>query len=383
MLRRKAWLWPAAICLLFMLLPAAVAVAAAVTDFGNSDVHRDNFGSSVLGGSVSVGSNGYTYYFECAYIPKDGCRMAWNECSVELLYLDGDGKPKSITKKLSYSDVKSMNGGDYCEVSINTGEPGAYRMVWHCMAYNDSDGTQTAYNVRLDLDGVPELSPTPTATPKPTSTPTPKPTSTPTPRPTSTPTPKPTSTPTPRPMPTNTPTPRPTSTPMPSPSPTPSPTPTPTPTPALYLNAYVKDKTDAAAEYYTSGCTPVSTEVTLCWFYQGKQSSQYMAVATDRYISGHGSMSRPMEEGCVYKYRLDYTYERDGITVTETVWSDWLERKDTPYRGIRNFSDLMRVLWFEVFELEVPIEGYKVKLRSLVLWALIVSIVIYFVRRML
>lgn len=363
--------WLPALCALLLMLPPPAAASA------GTELHGSNRRESGLGVAFEIEYTmtediGDYYTFDLSFIfePRvSGYEVEWDNCYIVLE--DGTGHERRHTVRSSH-----VSGDIYHEkFSIPNEYPYYNKVTFHYEIYKDTNGTRKTTWGKLSVEQPSDVTPepSPTATPKPTATPTPRPTST----PRATNTPAPTVTP----RPTNTPVP--TATPRPTSTPVPSPTPTPTPPPELYLNAYVENKVNAAAEYYTSGCTPVSTEVTLCWFYQGKKSAQHMAVATDSYISGHGSMSRPMEEECFYKYRLDYTYESEGITYTKTVWSDWLERKDEHDGGIRNFPDLMRVLWFEVFEMEIPIEGYRVKLRSLVLWALIVTAVIFFVRKVL
>ena len=346
----------AAMCILLLaLLPSSAASAGA--ELRGSRREKFNECGVVCTLEYSMVESGDHYVFDLTFTFDP------NKTEYEFLFGFGrdivfeDDMGHQYTYSISNSYVKG-NVYHNSEISVPNEYPYYYRVTFPCaIYYYNSAGVRVVHWHEISVE--PTSVPTPTPSPVPTNTPVP------------------TSTPTP------TPTPRPTNTPVPTSTPAPTSTPTPTPTPELYLKAYVKDGTEAAAEYYTAGGTPVGTEVSLCWFYQGKNSPKYMVMGTDSYLSGHGSMSRPMEDECAYKYRLDYTYEEEGVTYTKTVWSDWLEKKEVPYRGIRNFADLMRVIWFELFELEVPIEGFRVKLRSLVLWMLIVSAVIYFVRKVL
>ena len=220
----------------------------------------------------------------------------------------------------------------------------------------------------------PDPTPTNTPTPKPTSTPTPKPTSTPTAKPTSTPTPKPTSTPTPKP--TSTPTPKPTSTP--TPKPTSTPTPSPTPEPELYLNAYVNNQMQAVAEYKTGGCTPVKSEIAL---YEVPDMYSLSGSLLERkvFLSGTGTMTEDIVEGLLYRYKLTYTFVRDGVQYSEYIWSDVLQYEDKDWESgyiatgkISTFRELMYFIWHDLFSLNLRVEDkFVFSIKAFYLWILI------------
>lgn len=227
--------------------------------------------------------------------------------------------------------------------------------------------------VKFTLSGdLPDSSsPTPSATPtqKPTATPTPKPTSTPTPRPTSTPKP--------------TPTPKPTSTPKPTPTNTPTPTPSPTPAPTLQLKAYVDNNT-AVAEYYTGGCTPVKSMIE---YYEVGTGTLLSKLNSETFLSGAGTMENFMEPGKVYRYKLTYIYQHDGIQYEKFLWSDDLSIKDQELEDYResgkitNFRTLMLYTWENIMDIDIPVEGFELKARDLFIWIMVASLAIFFWRR--
>lgn len=217
--------------------------------------------------------------------------------------------------------------------------------------------------ISFTLDGeVPDLS----ATPTPTSTPEPTPTNT----------PKPTPTNTPVPTPTNTPVPTPTNTPI----PTNTPTPTPTPGPTLELNAFVDD-TIAVAQYYTGGCSPVKSIIE---FYEVVETADILTrTNSETFLSGTGTMRNTMIPGKVYRYKLTYIYQRDGIQYEDFLWSQDLSIVDQEledYRNngkITNFRTAMICVWEQFMTLELPVEGFHISFKELFIWGMVASILLW------
>ena len=208
----------------------------------------------------------------------------------------------------------------------------------------------------------------------------------PTPIPTPSPKPTATSTPTPKPTVTNTPVPSPTNTPMPTntPTPTSTPTPSPTPTPELKLKAYV-DNNQAVAEYYTGGCTPVKSMIEFYMIDLAANST--LKIDGETFLSGAGSRTDSMQLGKVFRYKLTYVYQRSGVQYTEEIWSGDLTLVDEEledYRAtgqVNNFRTLILWIWEEVMEINVPIEGFNLKMRNLFIWIMIASIAVVFYKK--
>lgn len=220
--------------------------------------------------------------------------------------------------------------------------------------YINSDGTQE--NASINGDNV---APVITPTPKPTSTPTPKPTSTPTPKPTNIPTPTPTNVPTPKP--TNT------------------PTPTPTPTPLLELYAYTTQN-DAVAQYKTGGFIPIKSVIE---FYEiDKVSGSKLKLDSYEFLSGSGIRRNSLIPGKVYRYKLTYIYEQDGVQYEKFIWSNDLsiiDKELEDYRTnkkITNFRTLMIYMWEDFLALELPIEGFNISFQTLLIWFMVASAIV-------
>jgi hypothetical protein len=125
----------------------------------------------------------------------------------------------NMTQRISLPAFAQANDGlNVTAPSSGNAAPPGYYMLFIL----DSAGVPSVAKILQLGGGLPNPSPTPTATPTPT--------------PTATPTPTPTATPTPTPTPTATPTPTPTATPTPTPSATPAGTPTLTPVPSAPTN---------------------------------------------------------------------------------------------------------------------------------------------------
>ncbi|MBO5177713.1 MAG: hypothetical protein J6C07_09665 [Lachnospiraceae bacterium] len=167
----------------------------------------------------------------------------------------------------------------------------------------------------------------------------------------------------------------------PDPTPTNTPTPTPTPGPILELNAFVNSK-DAVAQYRTGGCTPVKS---LIEFYEVNTSADILTkINSEQFLSGSGTMRNTMTPGKVYRYKLTYVFQRDGIQYEKFLWSDDLTIVDQEledYRSnkkITNFRTLMLYVWEEVMSLELPVEGFKIEYKQIFIWTMLAAILIYF-----
>lgn len=170
----------------------------------------------------------------------------------------------------------------------------------------------------------------------------------------------------------------------PTPTPTNTPAPTPTPTPLLQLHAYV-DNNKAVAEYKTGGCVPIKSIIE---FYEvDRLSDSAMKIDGENFLSGAGTRSDNMEPGKWYRYKLTYIFERDGVIFERYIWSEDLtitdkELDDYNQTGnITNFRTLILFIWNDLMDLEIPIEGYHVKIRSLFLWTLIAGLGIWFYKK--
>lgn len=244
----------------------------------------------------------------------------------------------------------------YLEGTIEVPDSMGYRdpdKIYLYLIFLENDGSFSTYELEGD---VPEVTATPTPEPTPEETPTPEPTPTETPTPTNTPTPTPTNTP----------------------------TPTPTPAPILELNAFVSDST-AVAQYYTGGCTPVKSTIE---FYEVYTTADVLSkVNSESFVSGAGTVRNVMTPGKVYRYKLTYVYQRDGVQYEKYLWSDDLTVVDQEledYRNsgkITNFRTLMMYIWENAMELEIPIEGYHLKFKYLFIWIMIASLGIFFWRK--
>lgn len=236
---------------------------------------------------------------------------------------------------------------------------------------------------------VPTATLTPTATPTPTSTPTPTATPTPTSTPKLTATPTNTPTQTATPIPTSTPTPTATLT----PTSTPTPTATPTPTPLLKLNAYLDSNNNAIAEYETGGFTPVKSRLE---FYQVNDAGVATIVNQYSFLSGSGTRADSTtllgSTAKTFRYRLLYTYLKNGIQYTDYLWSDDLVIKDenddifiddTQTKYIQTFPELVDFVWNELFEVEMVLEGYSFTLKNLFFYFTLAAIALGFVYRFL
>ena len=214
-------------------------------------------------------------------------------------------------------------------------------------------------------DGDPFVTPTPTNTP----TPTPKPTETiPTPEPTETiPTPEPTEI---------TPTPEPTET---------IPTPTPVIPPDIDINAYVSGWNVIAEYNIINGYIPISATITL---YQIDNNGNKIAIDSDILISNNGSITININPTYNYQYKISYTYEcEDGNQYTDEEWSDILKPEDEELDNYRenpriyNLRTLMLYIWENVMELTIPIEGFEIPIKTLFIWIIIASLLVFFYRK--
>lgn len=234
-------------------------------------------------------------------------------------------------------------------------------------------------------DGDPFITPKPT----PTNTPTPKPTIEVTPTITNTSTPKPTIEVTP--TITNTPTPKPTVevtptiTNTPTLEPTVEATPTPVvPNPDIYINVYVSGW-NVIAEYSTGGHIPISSTITL---YQIYDNGNKIAIDSETFISGDGSISININPTYNYQYKISYTYEcEDGNQYTDEEWSEILKPEDEELDNYRenpriyNLRTLMLYIWENVMELTIPIEGFEIPIKTLFIWIIIASLLVFFYRK--
>lgn len=201
---------------------------------------------------------------------------------------------------------------------------------------------------------------------------------------TPTPTPEPEETPTPEPTPEETPEPTPTETPV--PTPTNTPTPSPTPAPILELNAYV-DGSKAVAQYYTGGCEPVRSSIE---FYEVDMAADVLTrVNSETFLSGAGTMRNSMTPGKVYRYKLTYIYQRDGIQYEKSLWSQDLTIVDQEledYRNtgkITNFRTLMLYVWEKFMALEMLVEGFNISFQTLFIWGMVASVILWVIRQFL
>ena len=181
--------------------------------------------------------------------------------------------------------------------------------------------------------------------------------------------------------PTATPEPTPTNTPKPTPTNTPTPTPSPTPEAELYLNAYVNGSDEAVAEYATGGCDSVKSVIALYEVSEKQPFLDRIVVAQEVFIDGSGSMKQSIQPGKLYKYKLTYTYVIDGIQYEKYVWSDFLSIIDDYVYdgGIRTFRDLMYFVWYDLFEIDMEVEGFNFSLKSIYLWLLIAGVMAFLI----
>lgn len=171
-----------------------------------------------------------------------------------------------------------------------------------------------------------------------------------------------------------------------TPVPTPKNTPTPTPTPGavLELNAFADNKT-AVAQYYTGGCEPVKSIIE---FYEVDAVTDILTkVNSENFVSGAGTMRNTMTPGKVYRYKLTYVFQRDGIQYEKFLWSDDLtcvdqELEDFRKNGkITNFRTLMIYTWENILSLELPIEGFHISFQTLFIWLMIAVVLIWFFKK--
>ena len=170
----------------------------------------------------------------------------------------------------------------------------------------------------------------------------------------------------------------------PDPTPTNTPTPTPTPGPILELNAFVTSK-DAVAQYRTGGCTPVKS---LIEFYEVDTSTDILTkVNSEQFLSGSGTMRNTMTPGKVYRYKLTYVFQRDGIQYEKFIWSDDLTIVDQEledYRSnkkITNFRTLMLYIWEEFMSLELLVEGFNISFQAIFIWGMVAVVIIWFIKK--
>ncbi len=163
-----------------------------------------------------------------------------------------------------------------------------------------------------------------------------------------------------------------------------TPEPTPTEAPILELNAFVTSK-DAVAQYKTGGCTPVRSTIE---FYEVDTAADILSkINSEQFISGSGTMRNTMTPGKVYRYKLTYVYQRDGIQYEKFLWSDDLTIVDQEledYRSnkrITNFRTLMLYVWEDVMSLELPIEGFNISFQTWYIWLMVALALIWFIKK--
>ena len=318
--------------------------------------------------TADVGYTSTTYYFEfIAYNkPVNG--------KIIIRYYDSNDNLNYITPLESKSWITDDSGKfieaayDGKAVLVNSTD---IKSIVACFDVEGDDLSLVDCVLTGTLTDIVEPDPTPTNTPKPTPTNTPKPTNTPTP------------TCTPEPDPSSTPTPKPTNTPKPTPTNSPTPTPSPTPAPILELNAFATSK-DAVAHYRTGGCTPVRS---LIEFYEVDTSANILSkINSEQFLSGSGTMRNNMIPGKVYRYKLTYIYQQDGVQYEKFLWSDYLSIVDQEledYRNnkrITNFRTLMLYVWEDVMALNLPIEGYNISFQTLFIWLMVAFAIIAFLK---
>jgi len=313
----------------------------------------------------------YLSDFHCSVLVDNGftpdytiVTSTWSSTSIEHVY-DGDG---NITHTI------------YCLRALYND---AYKDI-RGKVYYDFDGDSFSSEVYFEkLNDIPEITATPI--PIPTNTPTPTPTNTPTPTPTNT--PVPTATNTPVPTATNTPTPTVANTPTPSctPLPTNSPTPSPTPTigPDMVLDVDL-DGTATTAAYYTGGYSPVFSYIELY-----EISGYEILLEREQFLSGSGTRTDTLQKGKTYRYKLTYIFDDNGSRYTRELWSDDIyvadpELDDYLQSGkIYNFRTLIAYIWDDVFELELPVEGFRIKFKTIFIWVMVAGAIIVFFKKVL
>ena len=342
--------------------------------------------------TVTVHDNYYEVDFVCTHEPRSNYYVDWGACQIATVYCDEDGVEQRDYNRMYASDVETDENGvqTYTGYFVTTFIH-SYAFEWDVNVKRQVGGTVTesVFTIGEDMGMIvrPTVVPTSTSVPTATSTPVPTVTNTPTPRPTNTPVPTATSTP----RPTSTPVPTETSTPVPTPTNTPVPTATSTPTPGpiLYLNAYVDEYDrdmweyhDAVAEYETGGFTPVKSIIAL---YEVESRTSYAGSLVEQkiYVSGSGSMTVPMVLGKMYRYKLMYTYIRDGIQCTEFIWSDVLEYADNAWNEgynatgkIETFKDLMFFIWYDLLVLNLNVEGFQFSIKSFYIWLMLAGVLL-------
>lgn len=169
----------------------------------------------------------------------------------------------------------------------------------------------------------------------------------------------------------------------PDPTPTSTPTPTPTEAPILELNAFVTSK-DAVAQYKTGGCTPVKSTIE---FYEVDTSADILTkINSEQFISGTGTMRNNMTPGKVYRYKLTYIYQRNGIQYEKFLWSDDLSIVDQELEDYRtnkkitNFRTLMLYVWEDVMALELPVEGFHISFQTFFIWIMVALAILGFIK---
>ena len=123
-------------------------------------------------------------------------------------------------------------------------------------------------------------------------------------------------------------------------------------------------------------------------FYEvDRLSDSVMKLDGENFLSGAGTRSDNMEPGKWYRYKLTYIFERDGVIFERYIWSEDLtitdkELDDYNQTGkITNFRTLILFIWNDLMDLEIPVEGYHVKIRSLFLWIMIAGLGIWFYKK--
>ncbi len=201
-------------------------------------------------------------------------------------------------------------------------------------------------------------------------------------------TPTPSNTPTPTPEPDDTtPTPEPDDT-TPTPEPTETiPSPTPVIPPNIKIHAYVSGW-NVIAEYdieHIDGYTPINSTITL---YQIDDNGNKIAIDADVLINNNGLISINVNPTYNYQYNISYTYEdEEGNQHTEEEWSDIVKPEDEELDNYRenphiyNLRTLMLYIWEEVMELTIPIEGFEISIKTLFIWIIIASLLVFFYKK--
>ena len=98
-------------------------------------------------------------------------------------------------------------------------------------------------------------------------------------------------------------------------------------------------------------------------------------------MSAHGTSM-----DAVYRYKLTYTFRRNGVQYTESIWSDDLvvEREDSGRaKHIKTFPQLASFVWNDLFGVELELEGFKFTFKQFFIYVVLAGIVLGFVYKFL